>query len=296
MAFAKLSSALLVCDRNAVVIAPAPAPAQASAPAAAATLRLVPPQPAPPPPPAPRAELPRSNHDRDDAKRLAHHLKALRLPMFLSECDHLAEQCAAEDADYQRFLLRLAELELGERKRRSVERRLKTARFPAMKSFDEFVVDDVPPPAAGMLVKLMRGDFVAHRENVIAVGPSGSGKTHVAVALGAAACRKDQAVGFINAAALVHELREACNERRLSRLQRRYARYRLLIVDDLGAIKLPSDGAELLFHILCERCERASTMITSTLPPAEWGRVFGERLAGTLVDRLSRRGHLLELA
>ena len=278
MSFAKLSGALLVCDRSA-----APAPA-------AAPLRLV---PAPPPP---RADLPRSNHDRDDTKRLAHHLKALRLPIFLGEHDRLAEQCAAEGVDYQHFLLRLAELELGERTRRSVERRLKTARFPAMKGFDDFVVDDVPAPAAGMLVKLMRGDFVAHRENVIAIGPSGCGKTHAAVALGAAACRRDMAVGFVNAAALVHELREACSERRLSQLQRRYARYRLLIVDDLGAIKLPSDGAELLFHILCERCERTSTIITSTLPTGEWSCVFGERLAGTLVDRLSRRGHLLELA
>jgi len=99
---------------------------------------------------------------------LAHHLKALRLPTFLREYDKLARQCAAEGVDHSRYLLRLAELEIIERERRTVERRIKEARFPAVKSLDSFDFAAIPSLNKTLVLELARCEYVARRENLIA--------------------------------------------------------------------------------------------------------------------------------
>jgi DNA replication protein DnaC len=227
---------------------------------------------------------------------LAHHLKALKLPTFLREYDKQARQCAAEGVDHTGYLLRLAELELLERERRSVERRIHQARFPAVKSLDSFDFAAIPSLNKLLVLELARCEYVERRENVIALGNSGTGKTHVALGLGLAACQRGLAVGFTTAAALVHELREARDERRLLRLQKQLAAYRLLIIDELGYVPLSPTGAELLFEVFSQRYERGSVIVTSNLPFDEWTSMFGsERLTGALLDRLTHHVHILEL-
>ena len=227
---------------------------------------------------------------------LAHHLKALKLPTFLREYDKQARQCAAEGADHTAYLLRLAELELLERERRTIERRIREARFPAVKSLDSFDFAAIPSLNKLLVLELARCEYVERRENVIALGNSGTGKTHVALGLGLAACQKGLSVGFTTAAALVHELREARDERRLLRLQKQLAAYRLLIIDELGYVPLSPTGAELLFEIFSQRYERGSVIVTSNLPFDEWTSMFGsERLTGALLDRLTHHVHILEL-
>jgi DNA replication protein DnaC len=131
---------------------------------------------------------------------------------------------------------------------------------------------------------------------VIALGNSGTGKTHVALGLGLAACQRGLPVGFTTAAALVHELLEARDEKRLLRLQKQLAGYRLLIIDELGFVPLSKSGAELLFEIFSQRYERGSTLVTSNLPFDEWTEVLGgERLTGALLDRLTHHVHILEM-
>jgi DNA replication protein DnaC len=154
---------------------------------------------------------------------LAHHLKALKLPTFLREYDKVARQCAAEGTDYPRYLLRLAELELIDRERRMVERRIKAAKFPTVKSLDSFDFAALPSLNKALVMDLARSEYVERRENIIAVGNSGTGKSHIGLGLGLAACQKGLAVGFTTAAALVHELIEARDEKRLLRLQRQLA-------------------------------------------------------------------------
>jgi DNA replication protein DnaC len=103
-------------------------------------------------------------------------------------------------------------------------------------------------------------------------------------------------VGFTTAAALVHELLEARDERRLLRLQKQLAGYRLLIIDELGFVPLSKSGAELLFEIFSQRYERGSTLVTSNLPFDEWTEILGsERLTGALLDRLTHHVHILEM-
>ena len=225
---------------------------------------------------------------------LAHHLKTLKLPSCLREYDKLARPCAAEGVDHVRYLVRLTELERIDRERRMVERRIRQARFPAVKSLDSFDFKAIPSLNKMRVLELARCEYVERRENVIALGNSGTGKTHIA--LGLAACQKGISVGFITAAALVHELMEARDEKRLLRLQKQLATYRLLIIDELGFVPLSKTGAELLFEVFSQRYERGSTLVTSNLPFDEWTEIFGsERLTGALLDRLTHPVHLLEM-
>ena len=127
---------------------------------------------------------------------LAHHLKALKLPTFLREYDKQARQCAAEGVDHVRYLVRLTELELIDRERRMVERRIRMAKFPAVKSLDSFDFKAMPSLNKMMVLELARCEYIERRENVIALGNSGTGKTHIALGLGLAACQKGLTVGF----------------------------------------------------------------------------------------------------
>jgi DNA replication protein DnaC len=222
---------------------------------------------------------------------LEHHLKELRLPTILREYDKVARQCAVEQADYPRYLLRMTELELLDR-----ERRIRQAKFPVVKTLDSFDFLAIPSVNKSLVLELARSDFITRRENVLLLGNSGTGKSHIALALGLAACQRGHRVRFTTTAALVGELIEARDERKLLRFQKQIASYELLIVDELGFVPLSKTGAELLFEMLSQRYERGSTLITSNLPFQEWTEVLGsERLTGALLDRLTHHVHILEM-
>ena len=227
---------------------------------------------------------------------LAHHLKQLRLPTILREYDKVAREAASEGIDHTAYLLRLVELELIDRERRVVERRIRQARFPAVKSLDTFDFVAIPSLNKMLVLELARCEYILRRDNIIALGNSGTGKTHIGLSLGLAACQKGFSVAFTTAAGLVHQLMEARDERRLLKLQRDLAAVKLLIIDELGYVPLSTTGAELLFEVFSQRYERGSTIVTSNLPFEEWTSVFGvERLTGALLDRLTHHVHILSM-
>ena len=227
---------------------------------------------------------------------LSHYLKTLKLPTFQREYQKLARLCATEGVDHVGYLFRLSEREMIERDRRKVERRIKAARFLVVKSLDSFDFAAIPKLNKMQVLELARCEWIERRENVIALGPSGTGKTHVALGLGLAACQKGMSVGFTTAAALVSEMMEARDERRLLRFQKQMAAYQLLIIDELGFVPLSKTGAELLFELISQRYERGATLITSNLPFDEWTETLGsERLTGALLDRITHHVNILEM-
>jgi DNA replication protein DnaC len=227
---------------------------------------------------------------------LSHHLKELRLPVFLREYRKVAAQCAKEKHDLSHFLLQLSELELIEREKKGAERRVREAGFPVLKTLDGFDFTAIPSLNKRLVMELARGEYFRKRENVLAVGNSGTGKTHVAIALGLAACHEGHRVRFFTAAGLVTALSEARDDRALLRFQKQLSRKELVIVDEFGYVPFSKIGAELLFEFFAERYERGSVMVTTNLPFDQWTEVLGsERLTGALLDRLTHRVHILEM-
>src|SRR6266852_2566153 len=226
---------------------------------------------------------------------LRHHLKALRLPTIGAECEKVAHQAAADNADHLTYLLQLTELELLEREKRAAERRLKAARFPTLKTLDTFDFTARPSVNKMLVTELARGEFIDKRENVLLVGNPGTGKSHLATALAVAACHKGYKVRFYRATELVTTLIEARDERSFLRFKTQLAKLDLLVLDELGYVPASKVGAELLFDVISTAYERTSLMVTTNLPFDHWTEVLGsERLTGATLDRLTHRCHIIE--
>jgi DNA replication protein DnaC len=226
---------------------------------------------------------------------LAHHLKALRLPTMGAECEKVAQRAARENQDHLAYLLQLTELELLERERKAAERRLKAAKFPVMKTLDDFDFTARPSVNKVMISELARCEFIDRRENILLVGNPGTGKSHLAIALAAAACAKGYRVRFARVTEIVTQLIEARDERGLLGFKARLAKLDLLVLDEFGYVPASKLGAELLFDVISTAYERSSLMVTTNLPFDQWTEVLGsERLTGATLDRLTHRCQIIE--
>jgi DNA replication protein DnaC len=223
------------------------------------------------------------------------HAVELKLPTLRHQFRSLAEQATREQQTPVEYLAALLEAETADRAERRERRRLIDARFPTLKRLEDFRFDDNPQIPRATIAALAEGSWIDNNESVIFIGDSGTGKTMLATALGVCACQQGRRVKFITLAALANELQEALSRDELSRVVARYARIDLLVLDELGYLKLPDGAAELVFQVLSERHERASLIITTNLPFGEWTKVFPDaRLAKAVVDRLTHRAHIID--
>lgn len=225
---------------------------------------------------------------------LRQNLKSLKLSTMFTRLEEHIRQASETHQSYEEFLLGLTEVELQIRAENRLQRRLKEARFPLMKSLDTFHFEKAVGLDARQIREFCSGEYISHHQNVIFLGQSGTGKTHLATGLGIEACKQGFRTRFVTGCGLVNELVEAQEERGLSRVLKRYAGYDLLILDELGYVPFSKTGAELLFQVLAERHERKSVMITTNLGFADWTQIFGEaNLTAALLDRLTHRASIL---
>ena len=220
-------------------------------------------------------------------------LKALKLPTVRRIYGEAARQAESEGVAYEDYLLELVSREQEQRQANLIKRRLRDAGFPQMKTLADTDLSKWPGFEARKVKQLADGAYLAKKENIVLIGKHGTGKTHAALALGIEACQQGYRVKFTTAAALVNQLVETREQRNLKSLMRKLRGVNLLILDELGYIPFSTEGAQLLFQVLSERNEQASTLITTNLNFSEWTAVFGEEnLTAALLDRVTHRCHI----
>jgi len=219
---------------------------------------------------------------------LSQHLDYLKLPFLQKYHVELAQQAAQQNWDPLEYLRRLIEGEYSERRQRVIERRVKAARFPVLKTLEQFRWDWPKKINRLQVQHLFRLEFVAQKANAVFLGNVGLGKTHLAIALGYAACQEGYAVRFANAISVINDLAAAQKRGLLKKQLKKYLLPELLVLDELGYLPIDQHGADLLFQVISQRYERGALVLTTNKPFKQWASIFNNdsTIASAVLDRL----------
>ncbi len=222
---------------------------------------------------------------REDDRRAR--LKALGLHGLVEHFEELSDEP---------FLARLLEIEEEERGRRSLERRLRTAKIGRFKPMTEFDWSWPKQIDRESLEDLLRLDFLSESANVVLLGPNGVGKTTIAQNIAHLAILRGETVRFTTASDLLHDLARCDSPSLLTRRIRRYAQPRFLLIDEVGYLSYSSRHGDLLFDVLNRRNLEKSTLVTTNKPFSEWNEVFpNSSCVVALVDRLVHRAEIVSI-
>ena len=232
-------------------------------------------------------------------ERITHWCERLRLIRIGTEWAGLAEQAVKDETSLGEFLERILAAECEARDRRSREVLLKIATLPAVKTLEGYDFAFASGAPRKQVVELGGLAFIERAENLVLLGPSGVGKTHIASALALKATQAGIKTRFITAADLMLQLALAKTQGRLTQyLNRAVLGPRLLIIDELGYLPFGREEANLFFHVIAKRYERASTIITSNLPFTQWASTLADdaTLTAALLDRLLHHAHIVQIS
>ena len=221
--------------------------------------------------------------------------RQLRLPTVGGQYLKLAEEAVQQKHGHVTYLEALLGAEVEERERNAVTRRIQEAKFPKVKTLEDFHFEQAPHLPAAQIRKLAEGGYLSRSEPIIFLGDAGTGKTHMASGLAVEACRQRKRVRFTTAAELVNELIEAKNQSELNRVTNRWLRYELIVIDEMAYVAMPESAVELLFQVISGRAERAAVIVTTNLPFSEWNTMFpNARLCKAMLDRLTDQAHIID--
>jgi DNA replication protein DnaC len=223
-------------------------------------------------------------------------LEKLKLDHLEAQLDAVCEQAAAHELDYKGFLTQALSAEWQGRDRKGIEARLRLARFPWLKTLDQFDFDFQPSLDRRQVRELAGLSFVVRGHNVVILGPPGVGKTHLAVALGVLAVEAGYSVQFLTLETLMTRLVRAKHENRLDRALQQLTYPKLLILDEIGYLPLSREEASLFFRLVVRRYERSSLIVTSNKSFLDWGEIFNDPILATAVlDRLLHHATTLNI-
>jgi DNA replication protein DnaC len=223
-------------------------------------------------------------------------LRELHLPTFRECFEELARRAVQETASYEQYLLELAERECQARWAKRIERLLRDSRLPLEKDLASFDMGRLPAKVSRQVRTLLEGSFVDRRENLLLFGKTGTGKTHLASAIAQELVRNSgRTVTSWKGALLVQELLVAKRDLKLSRVLKRFCKYEVLLIDDIGYVQQNREEMAVLFTLLAERYERGTVMLTSNLPFSKWEAIFKDPMTAAAIDRLVHHSVILEL-
>ena len=221
---------------------------------------------------------------------------SLRLPNIRKRYKEMIEDSLSKQLSYEQFLELILKEECNLRNQLSIERKIKNAKFPYMRSFEEMDWNAFSLPVANSIRELQSLSFVKEGRNVILVGNPGVGKTHTALSLGLLACQANLNVLYVTIPNLILELKEAYKEHMVVSYKKKFMSYDLIILDELGYISFDKDGSELLFNLLSNRAESKSMIITTNLTFDKWPSLFGNTIMTTaMVDRLTNKANIIQI-
>jgi len=223
-------------------------------------------------------------------------LEKLKMDHLELQLDVVCEQAAKRELDYKTFLATALEAEWQGRYQRGIEARLRQARFPWIKTIEQFDFDFQPSLDKRQVRELAGLSFVERAHNVVILGPPGVGKTHLAVALGVKAVEAGYSVLCLTLETLMTRLTRAQHENRLERSLKQLVYPKVLIIDEIGYLPLSQLEASLFFRLVVRRYERASLIVTSNKSFLDWGEVFNDHILATAVlDRLLHHATTLNI-
>jgi DNA replication protein DnaC len=219
---------------------------------------------------------------------LHQHLDALQLPFIKAQYAALAQEAAQASWTHLDYLSRLVEGEFLQRQQRTIQRRVRAARFPVLKTLEQFRWDWPKKINRLQVPNVFRLEFIAQKANVVLLGNVGLGKTHLSIALGYAACQEGRSVLFADAISIINDLSAAQKRGLLQRQLKRYLAPELLAIDELGYLPIDQHGADLLFQVISQRYERGAIVLTTNKPFKQWPSIFNNdsTLASAVLDRL----------
>ena len=228
--------------------------------------------------------------------KLINNLETLKLERIKDNVDKYIELINKKEKDVVESLYELTNLEIELMNERAIYGCVRTAAFPFIKSFEDFDFTFQPTINKNEIMDLKNLRFIENKENIIFVGSPGVGKTHLAISIGIEAAKNRDSTYFINCNELISNLKKAHSENRFMNRLNHYAKYKVLIIDEMGFLPIDSDGENMLFQLINKRYEKHSTIITTNKPFGKWHEIFGDvTLANAILDRLLHHSHIINI-